>query len=114
MGDSVMEKRTLLVFLFLITQLAVMGCASSSKEIKPSVDAQLMSEADEVKFGYYVDAMICNEYPVLKKERLNNQVAAIGNRLVKQSIRPNLKFYFKVLNTETINAFASLFVIPSS
>jgi predicted Zn-dependent protease len=106
MGDSVMEKRTLLVFLFLITQLAVMGCASSSKEIKPSVDAQLMSEADEVKFGYYVDAMICNEYPVLKKERLNNQVAAIGNRLVKQSIRPNLKFYFKVLNTETINAFA--------
>lgn len=101
-----MGKRNLLVFLFLVAQLTVLACASSRKEIKPGADARLMSEADEVKFGYYVDAMICNEYPVLKKERLNNQVATIGNRLAKQSIRPDFQFHFKVLNTETINAFA--------
>jgi len=101
-----MGKRNLFIFLFLVTHLMLMGCATGSKQVNPRADAQLMSEGDEVKFGYYVDAMVCNEYPVLKKERLNNQVAAIGNRLVRQSIRPNLKFYFKVLNTETVNAFA--------
>jgi len=105
-GGSVMEKRSLFVFLFLVALLTAAGCASSSKEIKPGADADLMSEADEVKFGYYVDAMVCNEYPVLKKERLNSQVAAIGNRLVRQSTRPNLEFHFKVLNTQTINAFS--------
>ena len=99
------ERRHLICF-FLAGLLLLVGCASSSKEIKPDVEAQLMSEEDEIKFGYYVDAVVCDEFPVLKKERLNKQVAAVGNSLVKQSLRPNLKFTFKILNSSTVNAFS--------
>lgn len=101
-----MKKKYCFICLFLAALLVFNGCATSSKEIKPEVEARLMSEEDEVKFGYYVDAMICNEFPVLKKERLTKQVSAIGESLVKHSLRPNLEFTFKIINTETVNAFA--------
>lgn len=104
--DYVMRKPSCVIGLVIATLLFVTGCASSSKEIKPEAEAQLMSEEDEVKFGYYVDAIVCNEFPVLKDERLTNQVSAIGNPLVGNSLRPELKFTFKVLNTETVNAFS--------
>jgi predicted Zn-dependent protease len=104
--DNGMKGKNCFICLFLAALLVFNGCATSSKEIRPDIEAQLMSEEDEVKFGYYVDAMVCNEFPVLKKERLTKQVAAIGNSLAKHSLRPDLDFTFKVLNTETANAFA--------
>ncbi len=95
-----------LIYFFLSVSFLFHGCATSSKEIKPEVEAQLMSEEDEIKFGYYVDAVVCNEFPVLKDEHLTQKIVAIGNSLVKHSLRPDLKFTFKVLNTETVNAFS--------
>jgi len=94
------------IFLLPIAFLVILGCATSSKEIKPEEEAQLLSEENEIKFGYYVDALVCNEFPVLKNQKLTEQVAALGNTLVKKSLRPNLNFTFKVLNTETPNAFS--------
>jgi predicted Zn-dependent protease len=95
-----------LIYFFLSVSFLFTGCATSSKEIKPEVEAQLMSEEDEIKFGYYVDAVVSNEFPVLKDERLTQKIVAVGNSLVKHSLRPDLKFTFKVLNTETVNAFS--------
>ncbi|MBN2468556.1 MAG: M48 family metalloprotease [Deltaproteobacteria bacterium] len=83
------------------------GCSASTKEIRPEADAQLLPVEDEVKFGYYVDAVVCSEFPVLKDERLTAQVSAIGNSLVDKSLRPDLDFNFRILNTETVNAFAA-------
>jgi len=101
-----MKTKYCFICFFMATLLIYYGCASGSKEIKPDVEADLMSEEDEIKFGYYVDAIVCNEFPVLKKERLTRQVAAIGESLAEQSLRPDLDFTFKILNTETVNAFA--------
>jgi predicted Zn-dependent protease len=95
-----------LIYFFLSVSFLFTGCATSSKEIKSEVEAQLMSEEDEIKFGYYVDAVVSNEFPVLKDERLTQKIVAVGNSLVKHSLRPDLKFTFKVLNTETVNAFS--------
>lgn len=101
-----MGKKYYSICLLLITFLLLSGCATSPKEIKPDVEAELMSEVDEVKFGNYVDALICNEFAVLKKERLTGQVSAIGDQLVAHSLRTDLEFKFRILNTETVNAFA--------
>jgi len=93
-------------FTVFLTLLVFNGCVSSSKEINPELDAQLMSKEDEVKFGYYVDAVVCNEFMILEKERLTKQIAVIGNSLVRHSLRPDLEFTFKIVNSDTVNAFA--------
>ena len=99
---------TKLFFLGLISVFLFLGfaCAGTSKDLKPEEDAELLSEEDEIKFGYYVDAIVCHEFPVLKNKKLTGQVSAIGEKLAKNSLRPDLKFTFKVLNTETVNAFS--------
>jgi predicted Zn-dependent protease len=93
-----------LVILWLM--VACTGCAS--RAAKPDQDQELpyLSESDEIQFGNYVDAVVQSQYPVIKDEHLTRQVAAIGNRLVSVSDRPNLPCTFKVLNTSEVNAFA--------
>lgn len=100
-----------LIFLALVVSLCVgaSGCASATKGPAPSAaprTAPDLPEQEEIKFGYYVDAVVCSEFPVLKQENLTNKVAALGARLVAQSSRPDLTFTFRVLNTETVNAFS--------
>jgi beta-barrel assembly-enhancing protease len=92
----------------LLIALATMdsGCTTTPTEVKPEAGSDLMSPADELKFGYYVDALVCSEFSPLKDETLTNQVAAIGNRLVASSLRPDVRFTFKILNTQTVNAFS--------
>lgn len=100
-----------LTFLILAGGLLAVGngCAATPKSPTASEiphAGQDLPELEEIKFGYYVDAVVCSEYPVLRQEHLTNKVAAIGTRLVAQSSRPDLAFTFRVLNTETVNAFS--------
>lgn len=91
----------------LMISLLTRGCATTPSDLKPVDNSEYMSEEDEIRFGNYVDAVVTNQFPVLKDEELQEKISHLGDELVKKSHRPNLTFTFKVLSTTTINAFAA-------
>jgi len=87
--------------------LLVWGCATAPiKESDFKKESNLISEEEEIKFGYYVDEYIRGEYTLLENKDINAAVAEIGNKIVAMSYRPDLKFTFRVLNEYEVNAFA--------
>ncbi len=73
----------------------------------PVVYATSVMDQLEIEIGKSVDAQIKSEYPVLKDPELTAYIARLGDDLVAQSNRKNLKYTFTVLNDyQTVNAFA--------
>jgi len=93
------------VTLTLVSMLAA-GCAGTAPDLRPQEGTSFMSEQEEVRFGYYVDAVVCSRYPLCPDQRLQQAVAEVGQRLVAASARPNLRFTFRVLESSEVNAFS--------
>jgi predicted Zn-dependent protease len=73
----------------------------------PSAFAVSVMDQLEIEIGKSVDSQIKSEYPVLKDAELTAYIARLGDELVAQSTRKNLKYTFTVLNdNQTVNAFA--------
>jgi predicted Zn-dependent protease len=86
--------------------LLLAACAGTPADQAPQEGEKLLTEEEEIKFGYYVDQAITDEFIVLKNARLTGQIEVIGRRLVAVSHRSELPFTFRVLNDEMVNAFA--------
>ena len=65
-----------------------------------------MSETEEVAQGKQSHIEVMKEYTALKNPRVQAYVNELGQRLAKQSQRPNLVWTFTVLDSPEINAFA--------
>jgi predicted Zn-dependent protease len=65
-----------------------------------------LSEEKEIKQGAAEHQKIVGRFGVYKNPALQEYVAKVGNRIAAQSSRPELKYYFTVLNDDMINAFA--------
>lgn len=61
----------------------------------------------EISFGEQVAARIAGTYPVLRDKKLTRYLSLVGNHIASYSKRPELTFYFAVLDTPEINAFAA-------
>jgi len=61
----------------------------------------------EIRFGRNLSARILGNYSLLKDERINHYVGLVGTGISQYSGRPELKFYFAVLESNEVNAFAS-------
>ena len=80
------------------------GCA-----INPVTGEQqlmLLSESSELKMGKATDQEITKTYGVHKNENLDAYLQDLGQRLALLSHRPGLTFYFQVLDSPVVNAFA--------
>jgi predicted Zn-dependent protease len=66
----------------------------------------LMSEADEMRTGRQTAAEIGKEYSTYDLPTLQNYVNEIGQKLAKNSHRPKLDYYFTVVDSPQVNAFA--------
>ena len=90
--------------------LATAGLTSCGKSVVNPVSGQTersaMSEADEVAQGKQSHIEVMKEYTALKSPRVQAYVNELGQRLAKQSQRPNLVWTFTVLDSPEINAFA--------
>ena len=61
----------------------------------------------EIEFGRGVAAKILGKYPILKDEEKVNYVSQIGTGISAQLGRPELRYYFGILDTEDINGYAA-------
>ncbi|MFC1536629.1 M48 family metalloprotease [Pseudomonadota bacterium] len=89
----------------LLIILSVSGCATNPAN--KSSDFVLMSEAQELKLGQQMAAMVEQQLSLLPKDDpLARYVDRIGQRVAATSDRPELFYRFHVVDDGTINAFA--------
>jgi beta-barrel assembly-enhancing protease len=66
-----------------------------------------IDEPEEIELGRAVASAIGSRYTLLRDEPLTRYVALVGNEVALQSDRPDIRYYFGVLDTEEVNAFAA-------
>lgn len=93
-----------MAFLAISASLLVTGC--STNPATGHTNLNLVTEEQEKQIGEESDPVIRQEYGVYKDYDLTRYVNEVGQRLVAISDRPNLPFYFTVLDSPMINAFA--------
>ena len=69
-------------------------------------DFVLMSEQQEIQMGAEAHQDVLKEYAALPNPGLQTYVNEVGQRLAKQSHRPNLPWHFTVVDSPDVNAFA--------
>ncbi|MDZ4201024.1 MAG: M48 family metalloprotease [Gallionella sp.] len=80
------------------------GCAQNP--VTGQNDFVMMSESQEVAIGRQADAQVKKQYKVYESKPLQDYVNSVGQRIAKQSHRPDLQYHFTVLDSPEINAFA--------
>ena len=109
-------------FIALLLVLVLVGCQSGGGGITPgqilggmmgvnpsdvrgaSVD---IDEPEEIELGRSVATALGSRYKLLRDDSLTRYVALVGNAVALQSDRPDMRYYFGVLDTDEINAFAA-------
>jgi predicted Zn-dependent protease len=66
-----------------------------------------IDEPEEIELGRAVSSAVGSRYTLLRDDSLTRYVALVGNAVALQSDRPDIRYYFGVLDTEEVNAFAA-------
>lgn len=82
---------------------AFAGCATYYNPVTQKSEYTLYSEQDEIDMGIAADKKMQEEYKVLETPA---KIRQMGERVATASDRPNLKYTFRVIENEEINAFA--------
>lgn len=103
-------KTTAYLYPIITALVIVSSCIRTNlKSQEPNKGFDLLSEKEEVKFGHYVDECIHKDFTVLSPEKhaeVYHAIEEIGQLLAKVSDRPDLKYTFKIIITDLVNAFA--------
>ncbi|MFO8038871.1 MAG: M48 family metallopeptidase [Sodalinema sp.] len=98
------------VSVLLLSPSAVLGF--SIFDILPNVieviQISSMSDEQEVALGRQINDRLVRDVRLYDNRQVTNYVNVIGQRLVRQSSRPDLPFTFQVVEDDSINAFATL------
>lgn len=88
---------------------ASLGCTVQNAILGTAVAAQALfiGDADEIKIGKETRDKVLVEYPAYPNPVLRDYLQDLGERLVKQSERKNLKYEWYVVDSKEINAFAA-------
>jgi len=111
-------SRRLSGFLALLLSVAVVGCETGAGSVTlgaltganpedirgASTD---IDEPEEVELGRIVATGLGARYKLLRDEPMTRYVALVGNSVALQSERPDLRYYFGVLDSDEVNAFAA-------
>ena len=89
----------------LVVVLAAIACAVNP--VSGKKELMLFTEKQEIAMGQETDQAIRQEFGIYEDRALNEYVNRIGQSMVPNSHRPNLKHYFAVLDTPVVNAFAA-------
>ncbi len=81
------------------------GCATNPAT--GGTDLVFMSEEEEVALGRQYHQFVLSQYDVYQDPALQDYINDIGQKLAKQSHRPQLKYTFTLLDSPEVNAFAT-------
>jgi predicted Zn-dependent protease len=83
--------------------------ASKALQAAPTVQGAFadMDEPQEIELGRAVSAAVGKHYHLLRDRALTRYVALVGNAVAAHSERPDLRYYFAVLDASEVNAFAA-------
>ncbi|WP_296885739.1 M48 family metalloprotease [Thiobacillus sp.] len=84
--------------------LSLTHCASNP--VSGGKDFVLISEQQEIQMGAQAHEDVLREYAALDNPALQAYVNGIGQKLAKQSHRPDLQWRFTVVDSPDVNAFA--------
>ena len=87
----------------IFTMLCLLGVTCSGI---PAAEAGMISEKQEIEMGRATAQQLEARYGVLNDPQITDRVNRIGQSLVDVCGRKNIKYTFKVLNTEDVNAVA--------
>jgi predicted Zn-dependent protease len=102
-----MKKKPKIKMLMLIALgLALIGFSCAYDPVTGKNEFNVISDKDEVEIGSRADATIRQEFGVYQDSNLSAYINEVGQSLVAISDRPNLQYYFTILDSPVINAFA--------
>jgi beta-barrel assembly-enhancing protease len=67
-----------------------------------------MSDGQETSLGQQTNQALLGQVKISQNQALTNYVDRIGQRLARNSARPNIKYTFQVVEDDNINAFATM------
>jgi predicted Zn-dependent protease len=88
----------------LLTILVVGSCARNPVTGKKEIVT--MSEEQEIQMGKEADPQVIAQFGLYEDREIQQYINRIGQQMVQVSHRKNIKYEFKVINAEFINAFA--------
>ncbi len=97
-------KKSTLIFSLVLSTIFLNNCARNPVTGKKQV--VLMSEAQEIAMGQEADPQIIAQYGLYDDKALQQFITEKGNQMAAISHRPNLKYEFKIVDSDVLNAFA--------
>lgn len=83
---------------------AIVGCSINPATGSP--DLVLMSQSSEIEMGQKMHQELIKSVPIYQDEALSKYVNTIGQKVAKNSDRPDIKYHFTIIDKPDINAFA--------
>ncbi len=84
--------------------LVTMGCSMNPATGSP--DFVLMSESAEIEMGKEMHEKLIKSMPIYQDEKLTKYINSVGQRVAKNSHRPQIEYHFTIIDQPDINAFA--------
>jgi len=97
--------RRILNIALLIGFVALAGCAVNPVTGKKEI--RLLSTGQEITLGKETAQQVEKEFGVYDDPELRNYVNGVGQKLANVSERKEITYYFNILNTPMVNAFAA-------
>ncbi len=93
-----------LILLLIFNVLLLNSCARNP--VSHEDQFVVLSEQDELQIGQQGDLQIKTYFGVYADPILGAYVDSVGQKIAEMSARPNIPYYFTILDTDMVNAFA--------
>jgi predicted Zn-dependent protease len=102
---EVNSMRKILNMVLVVSFVFLVGCAANPVTGKKEI--RLVSTGQEVALGKATAQQVVNEFGVYDDPELHEYINEVGQKLVNVCERKEITYYFTVLDTPMVNAFAA-------
>ncbi|MDH5182325.1 MAG: M48 family metalloprotease [Gammaproteobacteria bacterium] len=109
-----MSKTKFILLMFLCSVVVQTVYSSQRNDARARFSEVTKTEADqtadikeEIKVGRKIAATILGQYPLYDKQDINDYISRVGHSLTINYGREELEYYFAILDTDEVNAYAS-------
>ena len=93
-----------LSLLLWVSLVPILGCGGQLANQLANIN--IFSDAEEIKLGGEFSAKIEEELKIYADPHISDYINQLGQILARNSDRPNITYHFKVVQDDSINAFA--------